>query len=163
MAMRENLVLGLEVVLANGEVWNGLRALMKETLATISSTCSWAPRARSVIITGAVLKLWPAPKDVCTAWLAIRDPGAAIELLSEAHAASDDNVGSCELMSRACTDMVLRHIPGTQDPPSGGDRVVSASGMVVGPAARGRRRGHVLSGWSSFWPTSLKPAGCWMR
>ena len=68
------------------------------------------------IITTAVLKLWPAPKDTATAWLAIRDPQAAIEILSEAHAASEDNVGSCELMSRACTDMVLRHIPGTQDP-----------------------------------------------
>jgi FAD/FMN-containing dehydrogenase len=68
------------------------------------------------IITKAVLKLWPAPKDVSTAWLAIRDPQAAIEILSEAHAASEDNVGSCELMSRAGTDMVLRHIPGLQDP-----------------------------------------------
>src|SRR5258708_944010 len=77
-----NLVLGLEVVLPNGDVWNGL----------------------------------PAPKDVATAWLAIRDPQAAIEILSEAYAASEDNVGSCELMSRAATDMVLRHIPGVQDP-----------------------------------------------
>ncbi len=68
------------------------------------------------IITKAVLKLWPAPKDVCTAWLAIRDPRAALEILSEAHAASEDNVGSCELMSRSAIDMVLRHIPGTQDP-----------------------------------------------
>src|SRR5262249_8821311 len=50
------------------------------------------------------------------AWLAIRDPGAAIEILSEAHAASEDNVGSCELMSRVATEMVLRHVPGTQDP-----------------------------------------------
>ena len=68
------------------------------------------------VITKAVLKLWPAPKDVATAWLAVRDPQAAIEILSEAHAASDDNVGSCELMSRAGTDVVLRHIPGVQDP-----------------------------------------------
>ena len=53
------------------------------------------------------------PADVATAWLAIRDPQAAIEILSEAHGASEDNVGSCELMSRTCTDMVLRNIPGT--------------------------------------------------
>jgi FAD linked oxidases, C-terminal domain len=45
-----------------------------------------------------------------------RDPQAALDILSEAYAASDDNVGSCELMSSACIDMVLRHIPGTQDP-----------------------------------------------
>src|SRR5215218_6135542 len=92
-----NLVMGLEVVLPNGDVWNGLRSLKKDN-------------------TGYDLKLWPAPKDVATAWLAVRDPQAAIEILSEAHAASDDNVGSCELMSRAGTDVVLRHIPGVQDP-----------------------------------------------
>ena len=68
------------------------------------------------IITKAVLKLWPASKDVATAWLAIRDPQAAIEILSEAHSASEDNVESCELMIRAATEMVLRHIAGVQDP-----------------------------------------------
>jgi FAD/FMN-containing dehydrogenase len=46
----------------------------------------------------------------------VRDPQAAIEILSEAHSASEDNVESCELMSREATDMVLRHIPGVQDP-----------------------------------------------
>ena len=46
----------------------------------------------------------------------MRDPQAAIEILSEAHSASEDNVESCELMSREATEMVLRHIPGVQDP-----------------------------------------------
>ena len=109
-------LLGLEVVTPQGEVWNGLRALKKDNTGYDLRDLYLGAEGTLGIITRAVLKLWPAPKDVATAWLAIRDPQAAIEILSEAHAASEDNVGSCELMSRACTDMVLRHIPGTQDP-----------------------------------------------
>ncbi len=111
-----NLVLGLEVVLPNGDIWNGLRSLKKDNTGYDLKHLFMGAEGTLGIITKAVLKVWPAPKDVCTAWLAVRDPQAAIEILSEAHAASEDNVGSCELMSRAGIDMVLRHIPGTQDP-----------------------------------------------
>jgi len=111
-----NLVLGLEVVLANGEVWDGLRALKKDNTGYDLKHLFIGAEGTLGIMTKAVLKLWPAPKDVCTAWLAIRDVKAAIDILSEAYAASDDNVGSCELLSRASIDLVLRHIPGIQDP-----------------------------------------------
>jgi FAD/FMN-containing dehydrogenase len=111
-----NLVLGLEVVLPNGEVWDGLRALKKDNTGYDLKHLFIGAEGTLGIITRAVLKLWPAPKDVSTAWLAIRDPHAAIEILSEAHATSEDNVGSCELMSRAAVDTVLAHIPGVQDP-----------------------------------------------
>ena len=96
------------------------------------------------IITKAVLKLWPAPKDVCDGVArrsAIRR--RRIEILSEAHAASEDNVGSCELMSRAATDMVLRHIPGVQDPLKADTPWYLLLEWSSSRPKAGRRRGHV--------------------
>ncbi len=111
-----HLVLGLEVVLPNGDIWTGLRALKKDNTGYDLRDLYLGAEGTLGIITRAVLKLWPKPKDVATAWIAIPSPEAAVELLSGAHAASEDNVTSCELMGRTGIDLVLQHIPGASDP-----------------------------------------------
>jgi FAD/FMN-containing dehydrogenase len=111
-----NLVLGLEVVTPSGDVWNGLRALKKDNTGYDLRDLYLGAEGTLGIITKAVLKLWPKPKDTATAWIAIPSPAAAVELLSAAHAASEDNVTSCELMGRQGIDLVLSHIPGAADP-----------------------------------------------
>ena len=110
------LVLGLEVVTPQGEIWNGLRALKKDNTGYDLRDLYLGAEGTLGIITRAVLKLWPKPKDVATAWVAVPSPEAAVALLSGAHAASEDNVTSCELMGRQGIDLVLQHIPGATDP-----------------------------------------------
>ena len=111
-----HLVLGLEVVTPSGEVWNGLRALKKDNTGYDLRDLYLGAEGTLGIITKAVLKLWPKPRDVATSWIAVPSPQAAVDLLSGAHAASEDNVTSCELMARQGVDFVLKHIPGANDP-----------------------------------------------
>ncbi|MBX9946316.1 MAG: FAD-binding oxidoreductase [Reyranella sp.] len=111
-----HLVLGLEVVTPSGAVWNGLRALKKDNTGYDLRDLYLGAEGTLGIITKAVLKLWPKPKDVATSWIAVPSPQAAVDLLSGAHAASEDNVTSCELMARQGVDFVLKHIPGAHDP-----------------------------------------------
>ena len=111
-----HLVLGLEVVLPDGRIWNGLRALKKDNTGYDLKHIFMGAEGTLGIITKAVLKLWPKPKDVATAWVAIRDPDAALEVLSGAHGASEDNVTSCELLHRTALDNVFKWVPGNTDP-----------------------------------------------
>ncbi|MFZ5779402.1 MAG: FAD-binding oxidoreductase [Pseudomonadota bacterium] len=113
------LVLGLEVVTPQGEIWNGLRALKKDNTGYDLRDLYLGAEGTLGIITRAVLKLWPKPKDVATSWIAVPSPEAAVALLSGAHAASEDNVTSCELMGRQGIDFVLSHIAGSVDPLAG--------------------------------------------
>src|SRR5882672_4348200 len=102
-----NLVLGLEVVLPNGEIWNGLRALKKDNTGYDLRDLYLGAEGTLGIITRAVLKLSPKPKDTATSWIAVPSPDAAVALLSGAHAASEDNVTSCELMGRMGLEFVF--------------------------------------------------------
>jgi len=111
-----DLVLGLEVVLADGRVLDLLSRLRKDNTGYDLKQLFLGAEGTLGIITAAVLKLFPRPRGVATALVALRDLAAAPELLARARAASGDAVVAFELMSGFCLDLVLRHVPGTANP-----------------------------------------------
>ncbi len=110
------LVLGLEVVLADGRVWDGLRGLRKDNTGYDLKHLFIGAEGTLGIITAAVLKLFPRPRSRATALVALDDPAAAVALLSRLRAACGERVTGFELMSRVCLDLVFEQVPGQRDP-----------------------------------------------
>ena len=113
------LVLGLEVVLPDGRVWDGLRALRKDNTGYDLKQLFIGSEGTLGVITAAVLKLFPRPCERQTALVGVAGPAQAVALLARLRAASGDRVTAFELMPRVALDMVVRHIPGTVDPLAG--------------------------------------------
>jgi FAD/FMN-containing dehydrogenase len=111
-----DLVLGLEVILPDGRIWNGMRALGKDNTGYALRHLFVGAEGTLGIITGAVLKLFPRPKETATAMCALRDLNSVTELLSKARALSGDSVTAFELIPRIGLEMCTRHIAGTSDP-----------------------------------------------
>ncbi|MBS4047104.1 MAG: FAD-binding oxidoreductase [Alphaproteobacteria bacterium] len=111
-----DLALGLEVVLPDGQVWNALRGLRKDNTGYDLRDLFIGGEGTLGIITAAVLKLHPLPRAMATAFTAIPNPSAAIELLAMAKAATGGQVTGFELISRISLDFALKHNPGTSDP-----------------------------------------------
>ncbi|OGS91429.1 MAG: hydroxyacid dehydrogenase [Gallionellales bacterium GWA2_60_18] len=111
-----DLVLGLEVVLPDGRIWNGLRALRKDNTGYGLKHLFIGAEGTLGIITAAVLKLSPRPQSSATACVAIAGPEVGVRLLAHLRAVLGDTLSSFELFSRSCLDLVLAHIPGTQEP-----------------------------------------------
>ncbi|BCB20712.1 FAD-binding oxidoreductase [Bosea sp. ANAM02] len=110
------LCMGLEVVLPDGRIWNGLRQLRKDNTGYDLKNLFIGAEGTLGIITAAVLKLFPAPAARATAFLAVPDPAAALELLNAAKAGAGGMLTTFELMPRIGMDFVLRHASGTRDP-----------------------------------------------
>jgi FAD/FMN-containing dehydrogenase len=111
-----DLVLGLEVVTADGRVWNGLRGLRKNNTGYDLKHIFMGAEGTLGIITAAVLKLFPRPAETTTAMVAAETPAHLSALLTRLKAATGDQVNSFEYICRAPMDAVFEHIPGSQDP-----------------------------------------------
>jgi FAD/FMN-containing dehydrogenase len=111
-----DLVLGLEVVLPDGRIWNGLRSLGKDNTGYALRHLFVGAEGTLGIITSAVLKLFPRPVEVATALCALNNIEDTTKLLNRARALSGDAITAFELIPRSGLEMCAKHIPGVTDP-----------------------------------------------
>ena len=110
------LVLGVEVVLADGRIWNGLSKLKKDNTGYDLKNLFVGAEGTLGIITAAVLKLFPQPRAVETAFVGVASPRAALGLLNLAEERAGGAVTSFEFIARIAVEFALLHGPGSRDP-----------------------------------------------
>lgn len=112
---RDN-VLGLEVVLPDGSIWDGLYALRKNNTGYDLKHLFIGSEGTLGIVTGAVLKLHPLPTAEAVAWLAVDSPQAALKVLGLFQAACNSRLSAFELMNAKQIQLVLEQVPGRRCP-----------------------------------------------
>src|SRR5687767_14867821 len=111
-----DLVLGLEVVLPDGRVWEGLRGLRKDNTGYDLKHLFIGAEGTLGIITAAVVKLFPKPRSTATAFVAVDGPAGAVGLLAVLREHCGDRITGFEFLPRVCIDLVLRHMASARDP-----------------------------------------------
>jgi FAD/FMN-containing dehydrogenase len=114
--MMRDLVLGLEVVLADGRVLDSLKSLRKDNTGYDVKSLFVGAEGTLGVITAACLKLFPQPADSATALVGIDSPQGALDLLASLRSAAGDQVTSFELMPRLAVEMTVKHVPSVADP-----------------------------------------------
>jgi FAD/FMN-containing dehydrogenase len=114
--MMRELVLGLEVVLADGRVLDLLRTLRKDNTGYDLKQMFIGAEGTLGIVTAAALKLFPKPQQTATAFVAVPSPAAAISLLSRLQAGTGGMISAFELLPRLGLELVLAHFEGARDP-----------------------------------------------
>ena len=109
-------VLGLEAVLPNGEIWNGLKRLRKDNTGYDLKQLLIGAEGTLGVVTAASLKLQPVLPSRAVAMVGLRTPKAAIQLLAQAKAETGGALEAFELMSRAGMALVIRNIPNQREP-----------------------------------------------
>ena len=111
-----SLVMGLEVVLADGRVLDTMRSLRKDNTGYDLKQLFIGSEGTLGIITGATLRLFPDPGERITALVGIATSGGAVDLLASLRDSLGDRIESFELVSERVFDMVEKHIPGASVP-----------------------------------------------
>jgi len=122
--MTRELALGLEVVLPDGRVWDGLRALRKDNTGYSLRNVFIGAEGTLGIITAAVMRLFPPTPARATAWVSVADVTSAVALLGLVQAHAGAHLATFEIINRAALDLVLTHQPGAHDPAPGTDWAV---------------------------------------
>lgn len=110
------LVMGLEVVLPSGEIWNGLRQLKKDNSGYDLKDLFIGAEGTLGIVTAAVLKLFPKPKGKAVAFCGLNTPQDALSLLKQAEEVAGSSLTAFELMAKTPVDFTLAHITGAKNP-----------------------------------------------
>ncbi|MFN4276995.1 MAG: FAD-binding oxidoreductase [Ferrovibrio sp.] len=110
------LALGLEVVLADGRIWDGLQALRKDNTGYDLRDLFIGSEGTLGVITAAVLKLHAAPVAQATAMMALPDRDAALALFTRLRGRVGDRLTAFEFMTRNCVDLVLKQVAGASLP-----------------------------------------------
>jgi FAD/FMN-containing dehydrogenase len=111
-----DLTLGLEVVLPDGAVWDGLKGLRKDNTGYDLKQLFIGGEGTLGIITAATLKLFPRPRELETAFLGLARVEDAMALFARARAASGDQLTAFELIPRIGLEIAMAHVPGVHDP-----------------------------------------------
>ena len=109
-----DLVLGLEVVLADGRIWNGLGKLRKDNTGYDLKHLFIGSEGTLGIITAAVLKLFPKPDHIVTVYCGLSGPQAALDLLALAKTRMGHAVTTFELLPRLGIEMSVTHMGGRE-------------------------------------------------
>jgi FAD/FMN-containing dehydrogenase len=114
--MMRDLVLGLEVVLADGRVLSALKSLRKDNTGYDVKSLFVGAEGTLGVITAASLKLFPLPTDVATALVGVAAPEHALALLVRLRAAAGDALTTFELMPRRAVELTVEHVSGVANP-----------------------------------------------
>ncbi|WP_346910446.1 FAD-binding oxidoreductase [uncultured Roseibium sp.] len=114
-----DLVLGLEVVLPNGDIWNGLRTLRKDNTGYDLKQLFIGAEGTLGVITAASLKLFPKPKKLEVAFIGLASPHEALKLFSITKAQAGPVLTGFEILPRIGVEFCLAHLDGARDPLEG--------------------------------------------
>lgn len=111
-----DLVLGLEVVMADGEVWHGLRSLHKDNTGYDLKHLFVGAEGTLGVITAATVKLFPKPQAKAVALVATETVESAVNLLNRMKASAGANLTAFELMSDMVMQMAFKYVDGARNP-----------------------------------------------